>query len=313
MAGSHFDSSAGKPADVLTDFLDRATRSRVMSRIRSKDTKPELALRRGLWAAGVRGWRVHVKALPGKPDLAFRRRACGLCRWPFLARAPGFLHARQVRRDLDAEIERTKERDRLANEALAADGWVVLRLWDFEVERDLPCCIERVLLCFPRPRITGRAHSGSLVARPPVKDANSKPLRAIAHLWPLNGKEGGQQFAFAKTLESTDGRRCLSPVRRAALVAVCPRDDDWAGQSFAALTPWRVEAAILQAVRAVTAERFAQSVACSAQCRVSRAPGGQRPTAATRTPASPTSRWSSGSRSRCRSTAAASASSPATT
>jgi DNA mismatch endonuclease (patch repair protein) len=44
----------------------------------------------------------------------------------------------------DAKIARTKERDRLANEALTAAGWTVLRFWDFEVENDLGVCVERV-------------------------------------------------------------------------------------------------------------------------------------------------------------------------
>jgi DNA mismatch endonuclease (patch repair protein) len=58
----------------MADFLSKETRSRVMSRIRSKNTKPELALRRALWAAGVRGWRVHSNWVPGRPDIAFTRR-----------------------------------------------------------------------------------------------------------------------------------------------------------------------------------------------------------------------------------------------
>jgi DNA mismatch endonuclease (patch repair protein) len=57
----------------VTDFLSKETRSRVMARIRARDTKPELLLRRALFASGVRGWRLHVRDLPGKPDLAFRR------------------------------------------------------------------------------------------------------------------------------------------------------------------------------------------------------------------------------------------------
>src|SRR5687767_6028947 len=58
---------------AVTDFLSKETRSRVMARIRSRNTGPELALRRALHAAGVRGWRCHAKHLPGKPDLAFTR------------------------------------------------------------------------------------------------------------------------------------------------------------------------------------------------------------------------------------------------
>src|SRR5436190_9794598 len=57
----------------MTDFLSKKTRSRVMSRIRSKDTKPELTLRKALFEAGIRGWRCHPRTVPGKPDIAFTR------------------------------------------------------------------------------------------------------------------------------------------------------------------------------------------------------------------------------------------------
>jgi DNA mismatch endonuclease (patch repair protein) len=130
----------------MTDFLSKETRSRVMSRIRSKDTKPELALRRALWQAGVRGWRVHRKGLPGKPDLAFgRRRVAVFVDGCFWHGHPDFFKPGKSGAYWDAKIARTQERDRLANEALAEAGWRVVRLWDFEVERDLAGCVERVL------------------------------------------------------------------------------------------------------------------------------------------------------------------------
>jgi DNA mismatch endonuclease (patch repair protein) len=116
-----------------------------MSRIRSKDTKPELALRQALWAAGVRGWRVHPRSLPGKPDLAFTRRRLAVfvdgCFWHG---HPDFFTPGKSGAYWDAKIARTQERDRAANEALADVGWVVIRLWDFEVERDLTGCVEKV-------------------------------------------------------------------------------------------------------------------------------------------------------------------------
>jgi DNA mismatch endonuclease, patch repair protein len=130
----------------VTDFLSKETRSRVMSRIRSKDTKPELALRRALWAAGVRGWRVHAKKLPGKPDLAFTRRRVAVfvdgCFWHG---HPDHFTPGKSGAYWDAKIARTQERDLLANAALEADGWAVVRLWDFEVEGDVLGCVRRVM------------------------------------------------------------------------------------------------------------------------------------------------------------------------
>ena len=129
----------------MTDFLSKETRSRVMARIRSRDTKPELALRRALWAQGVRGWRVHAGKLPGKPDLAFTRwRVAVFVDGRFWHGHPDFFTPGKSGAYWDAKIARTQERDRLANEALNAAGWHVLRFWDFEIEHDLPGCVDGV-------------------------------------------------------------------------------------------------------------------------------------------------------------------------
>lgn len=129
----------------MADFLSKETRSRVMSRIRSKNTKPELALRRALWAEGVRGWRVHAKWLPGKPDLAFTRWHVAVfvdgCFWHG---HPDFFTPGKSGAYWDAKIARTQERDRQATGALYAAGWDVIRLWDFEIERDLDGAVRRI-------------------------------------------------------------------------------------------------------------------------------------------------------------------------
>jgi DNA mismatch endonuclease (patch repair protein) len=132
--------------DTLTDFLSKQTRSRVMSRIRSKDTKPELALRRELHARGIRGWRCHAKGVAGKPDLAFTRwRIAVFVDGRFWHGHPDFFTPGKSGDYWDAKIARTQERDRLANEALGSVGWQVLRFWDFEVEDDLDRCADEVV------------------------------------------------------------------------------------------------------------------------------------------------------------------------
>ena len=55
---------------IMADMLSRAERSARMALIRSKDTKPELIVRKALWAAGYR-YRLRVRGLPGRPDLVF--------------------------------------------------------------------------------------------------------------------------------------------------------------------------------------------------------------------------------------------------
>jgi DNA mismatch endonuclease (patch repair protein) len=116
------------PADV---------RSRVMAQVKGADTGPELLLRRTLWAMGVRGWRCHRTDLPGKPDLAFGKALLAV----FVD--GGFWHGHPSKYwpgrsgpYWDAKIARNRERDRRTNRALQRLGWRVLRLWDFEVDKD---------------------------------------------------------------------------------------------------------------------------------------------------------------------------------
>lgn len=60
------DRRSPTPKDELT--------SRIMSSIKAKDTKPELILRKSLWREGIKGYRIHWKKAPGRPDIAFPKR-----------------------------------------------------------------------------------------------------------------------------------------------------------------------------------------------------------------------------------------------
>jgi len=116
-----------------------------MARIRSKNTKPELKLRRALFADGVRGWRCHPVGLPGKPDLAFTRwKVAVFVDGRFWHGHPDYFTPGKSGSYWDAKIKRTQERDRLANQALHVAGWQVLRFWDFEIEEDVGACVQRV-------------------------------------------------------------------------------------------------------------------------------------------------------------------------
>lgn len=57
---------------IMKSKYEKGTRSYIMSRIRSKETKPEMIVRRFLYHHGFR-YRLHVKELPGKPDIVLRR------------------------------------------------------------------------------------------------------------------------------------------------------------------------------------------------------------------------------------------------
>lgn len=116
----------------MVDVLTPEQRRHNMSRIRGRDTKPEMLLRRGLHAAGLR-FRLHARDLPGRPDLVFPRfraavlvhgcfwhgHGCPMCRLP--ATRPDFW-ARK--------LEGNRARDRRTGEALARSGWRVMIVWE---------------------------------------------------------------------------------------------------------------------------------------------------------------------------------------
>lgn len=127
------------------DPLDSATRSRVMKSVKSKNTGLELRFRRALWAAGVRGWRCHVRAIAGTPDLAWAGRKVAVfidsawwhghpSRW-----APG-----RHGEFWDKKIMANRRRDEIVNEDLGERGWTVLRIWYFEIEQNAQSCVSRV-------------------------------------------------------------------------------------------------------------------------------------------------------------------------
>jgi DNA mismatch endonuclease (patch repair protein) len=128
----------------MPDRLTPETRSRLMSRVKTRDTKPEVVLRRALWAAGLRGWRLHPKNVAGRPDVAWigLRVAC-FVDGKFWHGHPDYYWG-QSGPFWDEKIARNRARDERVNAELAAKGWCVVRLWDFEVERDIAACVERV-------------------------------------------------------------------------------------------------------------------------------------------------------------------------
>lgn len=103
-----------------------------MSRIRGRDTKPEMLIRRGLHARGLR-YRLHDRSLPGRPDLVFSRYRTAVfihgCFWHAhgctLSKLPA---TRQI--FWQEKLTANAERDRRAIETLQALGWRVLVVWE---------------------------------------------------------------------------------------------------------------------------------------------------------------------------------------
>jgi len=115
-----------------------------MKRVKTRDTAPELLLRKALWSAGIRGWRLHARKVPGRPDLAWLgRRVAVFVDGAFWHGHPDYYWG-QSGPFWDRKIERNRARDRRVDEELSDAGWIVVRIWDFEVERAPDDAVERV-------------------------------------------------------------------------------------------------------------------------------------------------------------------------
>lgn len=120
-------------AAAMTDVVSTEVRSRMMSGIRGKNTRPELRLRRFLHKLGYR-YRVHDRSLPGTPDIVMPRfRVVILVHGCFWHRHVSCKFATTPR--TNAEFWQKKfasnvERDRLAVEQLMADRWKVIVIWE---------------------------------------------------------------------------------------------------------------------------------------------------------------------------------------
>jgi len=117
----------------MTDVFSAQKRSAVMSRVKGKDTAPEMTVRRLLWRMGVR-YRLHRKDLPGAPDIAMPGRKLAIfvhgCFWHGHDCARGSRVPKQNGDYWVAKVARNRARDIRSAEALAALGWRVLTLWE---------------------------------------------------------------------------------------------------------------------------------------------------------------------------------------
>lgn len=123
----------------MTDVVDPATRSRMMSGIRGKNTRPELFIRRGLHRAGFR-FRLHDRRLPGAPDLVLARYNAAIfvhgCFWHRHAGCryastpstrPGFWKGK---------FDENCRRDERNHQLLLEAGWRVLTVWECGIRHE---------------------------------------------------------------------------------------------------------------------------------------------------------------------------------
>jgi DNA mismatch endonuclease, patch repair protein len=119
----------------MTDTFTRVERSRIMAAVKSKDTTPEMFVRRLVHSLGYR-YRLHVRTLPGTPDLVFPRlrkiinvngcfwhlHGCSRCRMPSSRRAYW-----------TEKLHHNVARDRQTQRELRHNGWHVMVLWECQI------------------------------------------------------------------------------------------------------------------------------------------------------------------------------------
>lgn len=122
----------------MTDVFTVGKRSEVMSRIRGRDTKPELAVRRLIHAMGYR-FRLHRRNLPGTPDIVLPRHGKIIlvhgCFWHGHRGCKDGRHPTSNTAYWDAKLARNQQRDKSSLRSLRRLGWKVLTIWECEVTR----------------------------------------------------------------------------------------------------------------------------------------------------------------------------------
>lgn len=129
-------------------FYTTPERSKIMSKIRGKNTKPELAFRKALYAAGYR-YRIDYKKLIGKPDILLKKYKTAIFidgeYWHGHQWAERKPKIRTNREFWIAKIERNMQRDREVNLELERLGYTVFRFWETEIKKDLERCLAEVI------------------------------------------------------------------------------------------------------------------------------------------------------------------------
>lgn len=124
----------------MTDVHEPKVRSYIMSRIRSKDTKPELIVRKFLFKNGFR-YRLFLKDLPGNPDIVMSKYKTIIfvngCFWHWHKGCSHFVLPKTRTEWWLEKIKRTVVRDRQAIIALNVQGWKVLTIWECQLKHGL--------------------------------------------------------------------------------------------------------------------------------------------------------------------------------
>ncbi len=127
------------------DVLSKEQRSYCMSQIRSKNTKPEVMLRKILWAKGIRGYRLHAK-VTGKPDIYFPKKKIAIfldgCFWHGCRKC--YIKPKTNKNFWSEKLISNRKRDQKVNRILRKTDTNVLRIWQHEIKDDTEKIIQKI-------------------------------------------------------------------------------------------------------------------------------------------------------------------------
>ena len=130
-------------------FYTTKKRSKIMSKIRGKNTKPELRYRKALWQKGVR-YRVNSRTLTGRPDISIKKYKLAIFIDGEYSLGYNWDERKEkVKTNRDfwiPKIERNMQRDKEVNEQLNELGFTVFRFWEHEIKDNLKTCINDVMV-----------------------------------------------------------------------------------------------------------------------------------------------------------------------
>jgi DNA mismatch endonuclease Vsr len=120
-----------------------------MSRVKSTGSDIEKRLSSALWKAGLKGYRKNKKEVFGKPDFVWEGYKvavfCDSSFWHGHKKMSTKLHNfKRRKRFWHNKIKRNIERDKEVNKTLRAEGWSILRFWDFQIKKDRERCVEKI-------------------------------------------------------------------------------------------------------------------------------------------------------------------------
>lgn len=131
------------------EYSTSKQRSENMSRIKSKNTRPEILLRKALWKRNLRGYRIHYEKVAGTPDIAFTKYKIAI----FID--GDFWHGynwedkkekiKSNRQYWIPKIEKNIVKDEEVNYKLLYTDWTVVRFWEHEVLKNIDYCISTIV------------------------------------------------------------------------------------------------------------------------------------------------------------------------